>query len=44
MTSTQAPKVKDYYSPEEIERLTEEDLDNPKVWEAVRRSMTGGKK
>lgn len=34
--------VKDYYSPEEIERLTEEDLDNPQVWEAVRRSMTGG--
>ena len=34
--------VKDYYSPEEIERLTEEDLDDPKVWEAVRRSMTGG--
>lgn len=33
--------VKDYYSPEEIERLTEEDLDDPKVWEAVRRSMTG---
>lgn len=32
---------KDYYSPEEIERLTEEDLDDPKVWEAVRRSMTG---
>ena len=34
-------QVKDYYSPEEIERLTEEDLDDPKVWEAVRRSMTG---
>lgn len=34
--------VKDYYSPEEIERITEEDLDDPKVWEAVRRSMTGG--
>ena len=34
--------VKDYYSPEEIERLTMADLDNPKVWEAVRRSMTGG--
>ncbi len=33
--------VKDYYSPEEIDRLTEEDLDDPKVWEAVRRSMTG---
>lgn len=35
---------KDYYTPEEIARLTEEDLDDPKVWEAVRRSMTGGKK
>ena len=34
--------AKDYYTPEEIERLTEEDLDDPKVWEAVRRSMTGG--
>lgn len=33
--------VKDYYTPEEIERLTEDDLDDPKVWEAVRRSMTG---
>lgn len=34
-------KVKDYYSPEEIDRLTDEDLDNPEVWEAVRKSMTG---
>lgn len=34
--------VKDFYTPEEISRLTEEDLDDPKVWEAVRRSMTGG--
>lgn len=34
--------VKDFYTPEEIARLTEEDLDNPKVWDAVRRSMTGG--
>lgn len=33
--------VKDYYTPEEISKLTEQDLDNPKVWEAVRRSMTG---
>ena len=33
--------VKDYYTPEEIARLTEDDLDDPKVWEAVRRSMTG---
>ena len=33
--------VKDYYTAEEIERLTDEDLDNPQVWEAVRKSMTG---
>jgi hypothetical protein len=33
--------VKDYYSPSEIDKLTEEDLADPKVWEAVRRSMTG---
>ena len=41
MKQTQDEGVKDYYSPEEIERLTEEDLDDPRVWEAVRRSMTG---
>lgn len=34
-------KVKDYYTPEEISRLTEEDLDDPRVWDAVRKSMTG---
>lgn len=33
--------VKDYYSPEEIDRLSMKDLDDPRVWEAVRRSMTG---
>ena len=33
--------VKDYYSPEEIDRLSMADLKDPKVWEAVRRSMTG---
>lgn len=32
---------KDYYSPEEIDKLTESDLDDPEVWETVRRSMTG---
>lgn len=42
MKQSQDNGVKDYYSPEEIERLSEEDLDDPKVWEAVRRSMTGG--
>lgn len=41
MTSSQVPKVKDFYTQEEIERLTEEDLDNEEVWNAVRRSMTG---
>lgn len=41
MKNNEVGKVKDYYTPEEIERLTEEDLDDPAVWEAVRRSMTG---
>ena len=40
MKQVPASGVKDYYSPEEIERLTEDDLRDPKVWEAVRRSMT----
>lgn len=34
-------QVKDHYTAEEIERLTDEELDKPGVWEAVRRSMTG---
>ena len=33
-------QVKDYYSPEEIARLTEDDLNIPGVYEAVRRSQT----
>lgn len=33
--------AKEFYTPEEIERLTEDDLDDPQVWAAVRRSMTG---
>ena len=41
MKNNEVGKVKDYYTPEEIERLTEDDLDDPAVWEAVRRSMTG---
>ena len=32
--------VKEYYSEDEISKLTEEDLSNPQVWEAVRRSQT----
>lgn len=42
MKQIPAEEVKDYYSPEEIDRLSMKDLDNPRVWEAVRRSMTGG--
>ena len=41
MKQIQNNGVKDYYSPEEIERLTEEDLADPHVWAAVRSSMTG---
>lgn len=41
MKQTQTTKQKDYYTPEEIERLTMDDLNDPKVWDAVRRSMTG---
>lgn len=32
---------RDYFTPDEIERLTMDDLDDPAVWEKVRRSMTG---
>lgn len=41
MKNTQVEKVKDHYSAEDIARLTDEDLDDPQIWEAVRRSMTG---
>lgn len=41
MKNPQADKVKDYYSPEEIERLSLDDLNDPEVWNAVRKSMTG---
>lgn len=32
-------EVKDYYTPEEVRQFTEEDLDNPKLMEAIDRSM-----
>ena len=32
--------VKDYYTPEEIQKLTDEQLEDPKIWENVRKSMT----
>ena len=33
-------KHKDYYTDEEISKLTLDDLNDPKIWEAVRKSMT----
>lgn len=41
MKNSQTPKVKDFYTEEEISRLTEDDLNDEEVWNAVRRSMTG---
>lgn len=33
-------KIKDYYTTEEIMNLSDEELDDPKIWEVVRKSMT----
>ena len=41
MKNTVTKEVKDFYSAEEISRMSEDDLRNPDVWNAVRRSMTG---
>ena len=41
MKSGQKDKVKDYYTEDEISRMSLEDLRDPRVWEAVRKSMTG---
>jgi hypothetical protein len=41
MKSTQKDKVKDFYSEDEIARMSLADLNDPQVWAAVRRSMTG---
>ena len=40
MKGKEESKVKNYYSPDEIARLSDEELDNEQVWEAVRKSMT----
>lgn len=39
LTSPPSVKIKDYYTPEEVDRLTMEDLDNPQIMAAVDRSM-----
>lgn len=44
MKNNDVNPVKDYYTPEEISKLTEEQLDDPKIWAAVRRSQTKGYK
>lgn len=33
-------EIKEFYTPEEVRQLTEKDLDNPKIMEAVEKSMT----
>jgi len=41
MKSGQMNTVKDHYTEDEIARLSLDDLNDPQVWDAVRRSMTG---
>lgn len=41
MKNTAPNKVKDHYTEDEISRLTLDDLKDPNVWNAVRKSMTG---
>ena len=38
-TNNSNSEIKDYYTPEEVRKFTEEDLDNPKLMEAIDRSM-----
>lgn len=42
MKNNDVNPVKDYYTPEEISKLTDEQLDDPKIWAAVRKSQTKG--
>lgn len=37
-SSSKDDEIKEYYSPEEFDKLTKEQLDNPKIWEAVMKS------
>ena len=32
-------KEKEYYTPEEVDKLSSKDLDNPTIWKRVRESM-----
>lgn len=40
MKNFKEPNKKTFYTDEEISKLTSEELDDPEVWEAVRKSMT----
>ena len=40
MKNSDVSSTKDYYTAEEIAKLTDEQLEDPKVWDAVRKSMT----
>lgn len=40
MTTTEPNKIKDYYTPDEVRKLTDKDLDDPQVMKAVENSMT----
>lgn len=40
MKNSDVSSTKDYYTAEEIAKLSDEQLDDPKVWDAVRKSMT----
>jgi hypothetical protein len=40
MKNNEVSTIKDFYTPEEISQLSDEQLDDPKIWEAVRKSMT----
>ena len=37
-STSQDDGIKEYYSPEEFDKLTPEQLDNPKIWDAVMKS------
>ena len=39
-SSTSDNQIKEYYTPEEVDKLTSKDLDNPTIFERVRKSMT----
>ena len=43
MKSGPKKEIKEHYTEEEIKKLTLDDLDDPVVWENVRKSMTGQK-